>query len=196
MFTLFKTILAILISISMQLSVSDAVEVSPQTTADEFLSGITTGDDAVIEQYLDNEYLNFIVNTKGDEDLVKRMNTALFANLSYEIEAVASNEQAAVAKVKITGNDFSNVMKRYKKASYNYTINHLYDEKVTNKKKFRKQCLRIYIEQIEKLSEKEPSLETEIYLPMVDDGYGGWTVLLTDDIMKTLIGDLAIPDME
>ena len=63
-----------------------------------------------------------------------------------------------------------------------------------DKKKLSKECLEIYVEQIEKDAKAEPSLEKTIYLPMINDGYGGWKMLLDDKIMKALMGNLAMPE--
>jgi hypothetical protein len=72
-------------------------------------------------------------------------------------------------------------------------MNNLYDDKVTNKKQLSKKCLDIYVDQIEKDAKKETSLEKKIYIPMIEDGYGGWKLLLNKGIMKNIMGKLAIP---
>ena len=38
--------------------------------------------------------------------------------------------------------------------------------------------------------------ETVIYLPMVDNGYYGWDVLLSDELMQTMLGGLQMPVSE
>lgn len=38
--------------------------------------------------------------------------------------------------------------------------------------------------------------EAIVYIPMVDDGYYGWNLLLSDEVMKTLLGGLEIPGQQ
>lgn len=190
---LFSTIIAFILSASLSLGISTSMEQAPADAVNEFMSGMISGDDAVTEMYLENKYVNFLENVKGDEDLVKKMNEAIFKNTSYEIEDIATKGNVAVAKVKVKTNDFSKVMDKYDDASYDYVMNHLYEDKISNKKKLRKECFRIYVEQIVKTSNKKPKQEEEIFIPMSGDGYGGWEILLTDEVMEALMGNLQIP---
>lgn len=190
---LFSTIIAFILSASLSLGISTSMEQAPADAVNEFMSGMISGDDAVTEMYLENKYVNFLENVKGDEDLVKKMNEAIFKNTSYEIEDIATKGNVAVAKVKVKTNDFSKVMDKYDDASYDYVMYHLYEDKISNKKKLRKECFRIYVEQIVKTSNKKPKQEEEIFIPMSGDGYGGWEILLTDEVMEALMGNLQIP---
>ncbi|MDD6310883.1 MAG: DUF5105 domain-containing protein [Firmicutes bacterium] len=190
---LFSTIIAFILSASLSLGISTSMEQAPADAVNEFMSGMISGDDAVTEIYLENKYVNFLENVKGDENLVKKMNEAIFKNTSYEIEDIATKGNVAVAKVKVKTNDFSKVMDKYDDASYDYVMNHLYEDKISNKKKLRKECFRIYVEQIVKTSNKKPKQEEEIFIPMSGDGYGGWEILLTDEVMEALMGNLQIP---
>ena len=38
------------------------------------------------------------------------------------------------------------------------------------------------------------TVKKEIFIPMEDNGYYGWKILLNDEIMKTLVGGLELPD--
>ena len=49
------------------------------------------------------------------------------------------------------------------------------------------------MEEIEKAAQSGTVLETEVYIPMVDDGYYGWNILMTDELMKSVLGNLQIP---
>lgn len=186
-------IIALILSASLSLGVSTSMETKPQEAVNEFLAGVTSNDPAVMEMYLDNEYVNFLENVKGDEELVADMNDAIFKNLSYEVEGVKSKGNVAVAKVKVKTNDFSNVMDKYEDASYDYVLNNLYDDKITDKKNLNKECFRIYVEQIEKIAKKKPKHEEEIFIALSGDGYGGWNVDLTNEVMEALMGGLEIP---
>ena len=188
-----RAITAILIAILIQGGISGAVETTPEEEVADFMAGLMTNDSQVIERYMDNEYINFLANIDTDEETKARMNEALFKNLKYEIEDSIQKGGAAVVEVRLYTNDFSDVLQKYKDASYEYVMNNLYDDKVTNKKQLSKKCLEIYVDQIEKDAKKETSLEKKIYIPMIEDGYGGWKLLLNKGIMKNIMGKLAIP---
>ena len=189
-----RAIIAVLVAMMIQGGVSGAVETTPTEAVDDFMAGLTACDEQVIERYLDNEYMNFLVNIEADDKTKARMTAALFKNFSYEIEDMAQKGGAAVVEATVRTNDFSDVMKKYKEASYDYVMENLYDESVTDKQKLNKKCLEIYVDQIEKDAEKEASLEKKVYIPMIADGYGGWKILLNNKLMKTFLGKLAIPD--
>ena len=87
-------------------------------------------------------------------------------------------------------------MDKYRKESYEYVTNNLYSDDVIDKEKLNKKCIDIYLDQIEKTAEREPSFETDVFLPLEEDGYGGWRVILSDDIMKEMLGELEIPTDE
>ncbi len=188
-----RAVTAILIAILIQGGISGAVETTPEEEVADFMAGLMANDSQVIERYMDNEYINFLANIDTDEETKARMNKALFKNLKYEIEDSVQKGGAAVVEVRLHTNDFSDVLQKYKDASYEYVMNNLYDDKVTNKKQLSKKCLDIYVDQIEKDAKKETSLEKKIYIPMIEDGYGGWKLLLNKGIMKNIMGKLAIP---
>ena len=188
-----RAVTAILIAILIQGGISGAVETTPDEEVADFMAGLMANDSQVIERYMDNEYINFLANIDTDEETKARMNKALFKNLKYEIEDSVQKGGAAVVEIRLHTNDFSDVLQKYNDASYEYVMNNLYDDKVTNKKQLSKKCLDIYVDQIEKDAKKETSLEKKIYLPMIEDGYGGWKLLLNKGIMKNIMGKLAIP---
>lgn len=193
MFGFFKAIIAAFVAFMISGGVAGAVDMTPAEAVDDFMAGLTSGDKQVLEQYIDNDYVNYLVNIEGDEELIARMDKAIFQNLTYKETDKAEKKGVAVVELKVKTNDFSKVMDAYEKASYKYVMDNLYEDKVTDKKKLSAKCLDIYVEQIEKAAEKEPTLEKKIYLPMISDGYGGWKMVLNDKIMKALMGDLALP---
>ena len=102
----------------------------------------------------------------------------------------------AVVKVTVRTSDFSGVMEDYKKESYEYVTENLYSDDVVSKEKLNKKCIDIYLDQVEKTAESDANYEAEIFLPMEEDGYGGWRILLSDEIMKEVLGKLEIPTNE
>ena len=105
---------------------------------------------------------------------------------------VVSKDDVAVAKVTVTCNDFSQVSAAYDKAAYEFIKSNLYTDEVADKTALNAKCLDLYVQQIEAASSGETA-ETVIYLPMVDNGYYGWDVLLSDELMQTMLGGLQMP---
>ncbi len=190
----FRAIIAVIVAVVIQGGVSGVVETDPADAAAAFLDGIKTCDEQVLNTYMDNEYVNFLANVEGDEKTTDRMVAAIFKNLEYKASDVATKRSVAVVKVHVKTNDFSKVMDAYDKASYKYVVDNLYDDDIGDKEKLNAKCLDIYVKQIEKKAEEEATLEKDIYIPMVSDGYGGWKLLIDDKIMKALMGNLAIPE--
>ena len=196
MFVLFRTILTIIIAVSLQMAMIDATEVSPTQAATDCMEGIVAMDEETLDRYAGNSYVNFYANLKGKKKTVQRMQDALLENLSYRIEAVEQRDDAAVAKVTITQCDFSGVLKKYEKKSYEYITEHLYDEDITDKKKLNDKCLDIYVSQIEDVAKAGKTEEHTVYLPMYSDGYNGWNVEVDEETMRVVMGDLAIPKQQ
>lgn len=188
-----KGILSIIITAVMQLSVINMVESTPEDAVRDFFDGLGTGDSKVTERYMENEYVNTLINVKADEKTADRMYRALFRNFTYDIEDVAVKDDLAVAKVAITCNDFTKVRKNYDKASYNYVVDNLYKDRMADKSWLSSKCFSIYVKQIEKAAEKEPD-ETVIYVPLEDNGSYGWNIILDDEMMKTILGGLKFPE--
>jgi len=188
-----KALTAVIIAMMIQGGVSGAVETTPEEAVSDFVTGLMAGDEQIVERYVDNEYINFLANADADDETKVRISKALFKNLKYDIEDTAQKGGAAVVEARISTNDFSDVMDEYKEASYSYVKENLYDEDITDKDKLSAKCLDIYVDQIEKDAKEKASLEKKVYIPMIEDGYGGWKLLLNDDIVKTLMGQLSIP---
>lgn len=196
MFTFFKSITALIVAMSLQLGMLGATEVPAAQVAEECMSGIATQSEQAMTLYGANTYVNFIENLQGDEDTVQRMRDALFQNFSYKIDGLEEREDLAVARVTIEQCDFSGVLKKYEKKSYKYITEHLYDEDTVDKEKLSAKCLDIYVSQIEKVAKAGKTHEEVIYLPLVSNGHNGWNAVLEDETMKTILGDIAIPENE
>lgn len=191
-----QTIVSLVIAIFISGGVSNMAETTPEEAVQDFIDGISSGQEQVVMSYMDNEYVNFLENVKGSDEEMERLEAALFQNLSYSVTDTAVKGDVAVAKVELLTNDFSKVMDAYEEESYEYVTDNLYDEDVTDKEKLNKKCIDMYLEQVEKAAEEEPSREAEIFVPMEDDGYYGWRIILDDEIMKALMGGLELPVSE
>lgn len=186
------SIFSIIMALIMQTSTMGTAAVSPEDAATEFMEGLSAGNDQVVVKYMENDYVNLLENT-GNDKTTDRLYKGLFRNFGYEITDSASKNDVAVVKMTVTNSDFSNVEEDFNEAAYQYITGNLYDEDVTNKKKLSKECLDIYIEQIEKTAEEGKTKDKTIFLPMRSNGYYGWEVLVDDKIMKRILGGLKIP---
>ena len=188
-----KTIIAVIITLFMQTSVVNMATVTPAEAADDFLKGLKSQDTKTMERYMDNSYVNFLCNSEGDKKSIARINDAIFENFEYEIEIVKQKNSSAVAKVAIKSNDFSKVMDKYEEASYDYIMENLYEKEIGDKAALSAKCLEIYVEQVEKAAESDKLLEAEVMVPMTADGYHGWNIIVTDEFMKSVLGNLEMP---
>ncbi len=191
-----NTIVSILLAAAISGGASAMAEVEPQEAADAFFRDLASGNDQVAMAYMDNKYVNFLENVKGTDEEMDNLEKAVFRNFSYEITDSASKNDVAVVKVTVRNSDFSGVMEDYKKESYEYVTENLYSDDVVSKEKLNKKCIDIYLDQVEKTAEGDANYEAEIFLPMEEDGYGGWRILLSDEIMKEVLGKLEIPTNE
>lgn len=188
-----KTVITLLISLLMQSGVVNMISTTPHDAVSDFMDGLKNRDSSVMEKYMDDSYVNFITNVQGDEAVVERMNEALFRNFSYKIEKIKTKNDVAVAKVSITSGDFSNVLSGYESASYKYITDNLQSDEIADKDYLNAKCLEIYVQQVEAAADSGTVLETVVYIPMIDDGYYGWNIIMTDDLMKTVLGNLQMP---
>lgn len=188
-----KVILSIMISIGMQSAVANMVSTTPNEAVTDFMDGLKNREPYIMEKYMDNSYVNFITNVKGDKKVVERMNEALFDGFSYEIVEIAQKDNVAVAKVIVKSVDFSKVLDKYEDVSYEYITDNLYTEKISDKETLNDKCFEIYVRQIEKTAKKGKISEKIVFVPMVDDGYFGWNIIMNDDLMKSVLGNLQIP---
>ncbi|MBQ4340762.1 MAG: hypothetical protein IJC41_07170, partial [Firmicutes bacterium] len=185
-----KTIITLIVIVLMQASAVNMVSSTPAEAADDFLDALKDQDPKVMQKYMDNAYINFLCNTKGDEESIDRMNDALFKNFSYKIERVKKKDDVAVARVIVTSGNFSNVMTAYDQASYDYIMDNLDKEDIADKDKLNAKCLEIYVSEIEKAAESGEITENVVFIPMVDNGYYGWNIIMTDELMASVLGNL------
>jgi len=189
-----KTIITALIAVFMQTSVINMATTTPAEAADDFLKALKSQDDKEMERYMDNTYVNFLCNAEGDDKMLGKMSDAIFDNFEYEIEIVKQKNKSAVAKVVIKSNDFSKVMDKYKKESYDYIMENLYEKEIGDKEALNAKCLELYVAEIEKAAESDKRVEREVFVPMTDNGYYGWNIIVTDEFMESVLGGLEVPE--
>lgn len=188
-----KTLAIILIPAIMQVGFISSASVEPEEAVDELMKGIQAGDQAVMEKYMDNKYINFLQNVEADKEQLAAINTALLGNFQYEIENVGTKNDVAVAKVKVVNNDFSRVDNKYEEEAYEYIMDNLYSDDISDKKALNGKCLDIYIDELQKAAKKDADKEQTIYVAMTDNGHYGWNVMLSEKNMKKILGNYDIP---
>lgn len=188
-----KVIISALMILFMQTSVVNMATITPEEAADDFLKDLKSQDSKSMERYMDNAYINFLCNTESDEKAVKQISDAVFENFEYEIEIVKQKNKSAVAKVMIKSNDFSKVMDKYEKEAYDYIMENLYEKEIGDKEALNAKCLDMYVAQVEKAAESDKLIEKEVFVPMTDDGYYGWNIIVTDEFMEAVLGNLEMP---
>ena len=189
-----KEILTFIIALCMQTGVAGMVSTTPQEAVNGFLDGLAAQEQQVMEKHMDNAYINFLSNVEGDEAVIERMNEALFANFSYEVEEIGEKNDVAVAKVLIKCNDFSSVNAKYDSASYAYVMENLYSDSIADKDALAAACLDIYVQQIEAAS-GGAVVEREVFIPMIDDGSYGWNIVVSNELMQSILGGLVMPEV-
>lgn len=193
MYFVMKIIATVVISVMMQAGTESIVATTPREAVVDFMEGLENRDTYVMEKYMDDSYVNFITNVQGDEAVVERMNDALFSGFTYKIEDMAVKNDVAVAKVTITSCDFSGVLDAYNTISYQYVVDNLYTDEIADKDWLNAQCLELYVEQVEEAAAVGATMETTVFIPMVDDGFYGWNIIMTDGLMSSVLGNLQIP---
>lgn len=193
MYFVMKIIATVVISVMMQAGTESIVATTPREAVVDFMEGLENRDTYVMEKYMDDSYVNFITNVQGDEAVVERMNDALFSGFTYKIEDMAVKNDVAVAKVTITSCDFSGVLDAYNTVSYQYVVDNLYTDEIADKDWLNAQCLELYVKQVEEAAAVGATMETTVFIPMVDDGFYGWNIIMTDGLMSSVLGNLQIP---
>lgn len=189
-----NTIVSLLVAVFISGGVSNIAQETPSEALDDFFNGLVQGDPQVYGMYMDNSCMNFIANADVSPEDAATLQAAVFGGLKWEITDSASRERVAVCKVTVTNADLSSVLKSYEKESHDYVMENLYEEKVTDKEKLAGACLEIYLEQLQKASQGDKTIEKEIFIPLEADGFSGWRVILDDAVMKAISGGLVLPE--
>lgn len=193
--SLIKSLSIILIPALMQVGFVANASVEPEEAAEALLKGIQTCDQAVMDQHMDNKYVNFLQNIETGDAEKAAINTALFEDFKYEIVETGMNEEGdtAVVKVKVINDNFGKVDNKYEDTAHEYIMDNLYSDTVKNKKKLNDKCLELYIKELQKAAKGEPDFEEVIYISMFDDGNYGWNAELSNKNMKKILGNFDIP---
>lgn len=188
-----KVIVTALITALMSSGMVNLATTEPQEEAADFMDALKSQKSQEMEKYIDNEYINFLCNSQGDEKMIGRIQTAVFKNFSYEITDVKQKNDVAVAKVIVKNSDLSSVQDDYDEAAYEYIMENLYSEDIEDKEKLADKCLELYVTELEEAAGEEADFEETVYVPMVDNGYHGWNIIMSDELIQPIMGNIEIP---
>lgn len=144
-----------MITLSLTLAGCSLTLTEPEEIVNDFFQGLKTKNEDTLILYTENEDINMLLHSKGDEEVLNQLYESLFENLSYRILSTKKNkeETKATVEVEVSNADFSNVLKKYQDKAYSYMQANLYSGNMT-KKKLNAKCLEIFTEQVEKVSDK------------------------------------------
>lgn len=188
-----KVIVTALITALMSSGMVNLATTEPQEAAADFMDALKSQKSQEMEKYIDNEYINFLCNSQGDEKMIGRIQTAVFKNFSYEVTDVKQKNDVAVAKVTVKNSDLSSVQDDYDEAAYEYIMENLYSEDIEDKEKLADKCLELYVTELEEAAGEEADFEETVYVPMVDNGYHGWNIIMSDELIQPIMGNIEIP---
>ncbi len=187
-------IVSIIISILASLGMSNIAESTAQDAAVQFLDDMSQGKSEIIEEYEENEYVNYLENILAENESTAGIRDIIYDSLDYEVIETASKNKVAVAKVKIINKDYSKVLEQYEKDSHDFLKKNLYEEDITNKDKLNQRCVEIYAEEVADAANADKNIEREIFIPMEMEGLNSWHIMLNDEVMKALVGNLEVLD--
>lgn len=168
---------------------------SPEGMVDGFFQSVKNCDKEELAMYMDNNDINTLINNNLDENIAKEIYTDIMDNLSWEITSIEENEDqtAATVTVSVTNADFSGALKAYKKEAVDYMLYNVYNDEVT-KDVMRKECQKIFSQQIKNASEKKDDLVTkEIQVKLTKNESYTWDMEVTKELTKAVIGGLKWP---
>ncbi len=188
-----KVIVTALITALMSSGMVNLATTEPQEAAADFMDALKSQKSQEMEKYIDNAYINFLCNSQGDEKMIGRIQTAVFKNFSYEVTDVKQKNDVAVAKVTVKNSNLSSVQDDYDEAAYEYIMKNLYSDDIEDKDKLANKCLELYVTELEEAAGEEADFEEAVYVPMVDNGYHGWNIIMSDELIQPIMGNLEIP---
>lgn len=177
---IFNTIIAFILSTLMSTGIAAVLEDEPEEAVENFFAELAAGQQQMVQEYRDCRELDEI-------------RKAVLENLDFKVEDALAKGDVAVAKVKITNKDFSGVKKAYEKESYDFVMDKLYSEEITDKEKLAARCLDIYKKQVDEAAESAEKNSKEIYLAMEDDGDNSWRIIRNDECRSAIMGGLELP---
>lgn len=164
----------------MSTGIATAIQDEPEEAVADYFAGLTDGQQQVIEGYQDCDELDQI-----QKDVLK--------NVDYKVTEALQKGQVAVAKVTISNRDYSGVNDAYKKEAYDYIMDNLYSEDVTDKSRLKEKCLEIYADKVREASDSDSKTKAEVYIPMVQNQDNGWDVILSSKARKAIMGNMDLP---
>ncbi len=166
----------------------------PKEVVNDFFQGLKTKNEDVLILYTDNEDINMLLHSRGDEEELNRIYESIFRNFSYKILSTEKKKEETEATVtaEVSNVDFSKVLNNYQKRAYNYMQNNLYSGNLS-KKKLNAKCLSIFANQTEKASQSTEVRTETITINLTKNDNYSWDMQLTEEMMEIIMGGLIIP---
>lgn len=183
-----KKKLLIMITLLMLFSLASCTFEKPEDKAAAFLDAVKTDNTEVLKGYVDNKYVNILVNATGDKKTLAAIKKGIFKNLEYSVSAAEKNEDGSVTlKVKVKNLDFSEVMKDYDAESYSYVIDNLYAGKL-NRKHLNEKSLKILLKAVKEALKEKKKYSKEVVVTLKENDHNAYDLIVTDKLMDALSG--------
>ena len=184
-----KKKITLLMIILMLLSLAACTFEKPEDKVTKFLDGVKTSDTEILKGYVDNKYVNLLVNAKGDPKVISAVRKTLFKNLKYEIVSSEKKDGKTVVKVKISNTNFKNVIKDYDSESYSYIIDNLYSGSL-NRKNLNAKCLKILLKSVKESLKENKKYTKEVDVELVENDHNAYDLKVTNKLMDAVTGGL------
>ncbi len=183
-----KKKLLIMITLLMLFSLASCTFEKPEDKAAAFLDAVKTDNTEVLKGYVDNKYVNILVNATGDKKTLAAIKKGIFKNLEYSVSAAEKNEDGSVTlKVNVKNLDFSEVMKDYDAESYSYVIDNLYAGKL-NRKHLNEKSLKILLKAVKEALKEKKKYSKEVVVTLKENDHNAYDLIVTDKLMDALSG--------
>lgn len=166
----------------------------PEVIVNDFFKGLKTKNEDTLILYTENEDINMLLHSKGNQKDLDKIYDSLFKNFSYKILSVKKDKEEANATIKaeVSNADFSKVLKQYQKKAYQYMEENLYSSNL-DQKSLNKKCLSIFADQVKKASDSKKVKTSQVEIHLQKNENYSWDMKLTEEMMETFIGGLIIP---
>lgn len=187
-----KKLISVLLVILTGITFVSCAKVNPEDEVSAFLDALKNKDTETLSQYVDNEHINMLINSTGDQETLNGIYDNLFKNLSFEVLSInAEDKDNIVVSVKISNCNFKQAFANYEKKSYDYMLGALYSSKIT-KEKMEEKCLQIFAKEIEAASNSNTKAEATIDIKLVKNSSNNYKVAVDEPLMDAVTGGLVV----
>lgn len=188
--------ITLLLGLTLGLCGCNVTLAEPEETLTNFFDGLKAKDEEALVYYAENEDIHMLIHSSGDKKQLNKLYESVFQNFSYKILSVDKNgdngrETKATAKVEVSNADFSKVLEKYKKTSYDYMQANLYAN--LSKKTLNAKCLELFVKEVKKAAKKADMKTETLTIHLTKNENYKWDMELTEEMMNAILGGLIIP---